>query len=91
MCISQNSDEMEEKLYEQYAQIFTDYLHQNVVFMVEKLQGRELLEEIKKRWSNHCLMMKYTELFFEYLVHPRPRPLTIFRIVSMWISEKRTI
>lgn len=49
MCISKNSDEMEEQLYVQYGNLFTNYLNSNVVFLVDKLEGKALLLEIEKR------------------------------------------
>lgn len=56
-----------EKLYTRYGESVSHYVQQRVLPAVSGKTGLLLLTELKKRWENHKLYIKWLEKFFQYL------------------------
>ena len=81
MCVQKETN-YNEQLYERYRDTIKNYLKEFVINLFElviiifnkvlpgfkKAKEADILNELKKRWSNHEIMVKWMEKFFAYIV-----------------------
>ena len=66
LCIQQ-IEGYQAELYDRYTKNIKDYLEQQVRPLLEPLSGQDLLKELQLRWTNHQVMVKWMQRFFQYL------------------------
>ena len=66
LCIQQ-IEGFQAELYDRYTKSIRAYLEEQVRPRLDPLQGPELLKELELRWSNHLVMVKWMQRFFQYL------------------------
>ncbi|XP_015087426.1 cullin-1-like [Solanum pennellii] len=62
-CINNHS----KQLYENYKQVFVEYIDSTVLPCLRDRHDEFLLMEIVKRWANHKIMIRWLSRFFQYL------------------------
>ena len=66
LCIQQ-IEGFQAELYDRYTKSIRGYLEQQVRPRLEPLSGHDLLKELQLRWTNHQVMVKWMQRFFQYL------------------------
>ena len=66
LCIQQ-IEGYQADLYDRYTKSIRNYLCQQVRPRLEPLSGQDLLVELQLRWTNHQVMVKWMQRFFQYL------------------------
>ena len=66
LCIQQ-IEGFQAELYDKYTKSIKNYLETQVRPKLESLSGEELLIELQLRWTNHQVMVKWMQRFFQYL------------------------
>ena len=66
MCIQQ-IEGFQAELYDRYTKSIREYLETQVRPMLETKSGHDLLQELQLRWTNHQVMVKWMQRFFQYL------------------------
>jgi cullin 1 len=101
MCTQPNQKCMAEKLYIRYGETLAYYLQQKVMPALTGKSGIALLSEVRYRWNNHKIYIKWMDRFFQYLDRyhikirsldtVRQRGLMIFKtLIFDHISEETT-
>lgn len=67
MCTQKQPFNWSEKLYTRYSESVSYYVQQKVLPALTGKKGVALLEELKRRWVNHKLYIKWMDKFFQYL------------------------
>lgn len=67
MCTQKAPYNWSEKLYIRYGESTSHYVQQKVYPALIDKHGLPLLVELKKRWTNHKLYVKWMDRFFQYL------------------------
>ena len=67
MCTQKAPYNWSEKLYIRYGESLSHYVQQKVLPCLIDKSGLPLLVELKKKWTNHKLYVKWMDRFFQYL------------------------
>ena len=67
MCTQRQPFNWSEKLYSRYAESISHYVQQRVLPSLSSKSGLGLLSELRRRWENHKLYIKWMEKIFQYL------------------------
>ncbi|KAL9229009.1 hypothetical protein vseg_004527 [Gypsophila vaccaria] len=67
MCTQKQEHDYSQQLYENYKQVFVDYMHDTVVPALRQKHDEFMLKELVKRWLNHKIMIRWLSRFFHYL------------------------
>ena len=67
MCTQKAPYNWSEKLYLRYGESLSLYVQQKVLPALSDKRGLALLVELKRRWVNHKLYVKWMDRFFQYL------------------------
>ena len=67
MCTQKAPYNWSEKLYARYDESVSNYVQQKVLPVLIDRTGMGLLVELKKRWLNHVVYVKWMDRFFQYL------------------------
>lgn len=67
MCTQKHPHNWSEKLYIRHGETLAQYVQQKVLPALSNKRGIDLLVELKKRWQNHKLYVKWMDRFFQYL------------------------
>jgi cullin 1 len=67
MCTQKNPFNWSEKLYTRYGEAVSHYVQQRVKPAVTGKTGLVLLSELRRRWENHKVYIKWMEKIFQYL------------------------
>lgn len=101
MCTQKNPFNWSERLYTRYGEAVSHYVQQRVLPAVSGKSGLSLLSELRRRWENHKVYIKWMEKIFQYLdryfvnmrsVDPlRTKGLSIFKsLVFQEVSTETT-
>ena len=66
LCIQQ-IEGFQAELYDRYTKSIKEYLESQVRPKLETKGGQDLLQELQHRWTNHQVMVKWMQRFFQYL------------------------
>ncbi|KAL9245428.1 hypothetical protein vseg_019086 [Gypsophila vaccaria] len=67
MCTQKAPYDYSPQLYNNYRQVFVDYLKDTIMPALMQKHDEFMLKELVKRWMNHNIMMRWLSRFFYYL------------------------
>ncbi|CAM9332816.1 unnamed protein product, partial [Choristocarpus tenellus] len=67
MCTQRSPYNWSEQLYDRHGKTIQEYLSGTVVKALRDQHGEFLLKELVRRWSNHKIMNRWMQKFFQYL------------------------
>jgi len=67
MCTQKPPNDYSQQLYDKYREAFEKYIRDAVLPAIKEKHDEFMLKELKQRWANHKIMVRWLSRFFHYL------------------------